>query len=37
MQPTNLYDIYLKLYYSLGLLMMDGETVRNLNSKKMCI
>ena len=29
-QPQNLYDIYLMLYYSLRLLMMDGKTVRNM-------
>ena len=26
----NLFDIYLMLYYSLRLLIVDGETVRNM-------
>jgi len=29
-QPQNLYDIYLMLYVSLRLPMMDGKTVRNM-------
>ena len=29
-QPQNLYDIYLILYVSLRLLMMDGKTPRNM-------
>ena len=29
-QPQNLYDMYLILYVQFTLLMMDGETVRNV-------
>ena len=29
-QPQNLYDIYLMLYVQSRLLMMDGQTVRNM-------
>ena len=29
-QPQNLYDIYLTLLHNFRLLMMDGETVRNM-------